>query len=252
MTIELRGALFFGSTERVLQHFDPPPPTPTRSPRLRRVHEAGPPPAGSSWSCRLDRRRGSVRLRPHSPSGPLAALHAACRALATCPGLFRACDQGARMGGTAQTPTSAGATGQVRHRQPRPSGPREQIRLTASPALCLEGPDHRPRATRRNSSRVARSTVSRSFAWRGRRERVVRIARSARPSARWPSSTAAAPADVVADKQVICYGFSVEALKASGLSAGIMTTILGNMMFLGGSAANDECGRWSSSARSLG
>ncbi len=247
--IELQGALFFGSTERVLRHFDSSAAdADTIILDFRRVHEADHA-AGRLIVELIDwiERRGKRPVFAHvPPTGPLATLRA--RLAERFGGdlsevIFEHRDQALEWAENRLIANQAAGRDRTKFGIASldlfKGLSREQIRLIEGLARPLVFEKGQTIVREGDAAKlffaVARGTVSvqlRVPSAAG--ERVVRIA-SIGPGLSFGEMAlldgGKRSADVVADERVICYGFSVEALKELGLEQpGIMTTILGNMM----------------------
>ena len=246
--IELQGALFFGSTERVLRHVDS---SATGADYIildfRRVHEAD----QAAWRLIIElidwiERRGKRPVFAHiSPTGALASFHALLaerfgdldevvfehrdQALEWCENQLivnHASGRDRTKFGLASLDLFSGLS-------------RDELKLlegVARPLVFEEGQTIVREGDEANLFfAVARGPVSIQLRLpAGDTERVVRIA-SLGPGLSFGEMAlldgGRLSADVVADERVICYGFSVEELKEIGQAhPRLMTTIMGNMM----------------------
>jgi glutaminase len=246
--IELQGALFFGSTERVLRHVDSSAAAADHIILdFRRVHEADPA-AGRLIIELVDwiERRGKRPVFAHiTATGPLAALHArlAARFGDLADVIFEHRDQALEW--CENRLIADLASGRDRTKFGLASLDlfkglsRDEVRLIEGLARPLVFEKGQTIVREGDAAKlffaVARGTVSVQLRVpAGDSERVVRIA-SLGPGLSFGEMAlldgGQRSADVVADERVICYGFSVEELKELGRAhPALITTILGNMM----------------------
>ena len=248
--LELQGALFFGSTERLLRRVDAlAQDAEVLILDFRRVHDADQ--AARRLIAELDdwmKSRGRRLLFANLPTeGPLAPLQELLATRAARPietifphrdGALEFCENRLIAGSARAARSDEILAGRARSSSAGLT--REELKLleAARPPAGLRGRRHdRPRGRcrppllhrrARHRDRPAPGPVRPPASVPCGSPRSV----PASPSARWRSSTGRPrSADVVADERVVCYGFSVEALRELGRAhPNLIATILGNMM----------------------